>query len=43
MKPVALILIAALAIAACGRKGDPVSPAPQKTAAEELAEETSMD
>ena len=26
MKPLALILIAALAVSACGRKGDPVPP-----------------
>ncbi|MEL7463163.1 MAG: lipoprotein [Pseudomonadota bacterium] len=26
MKPLALILIAALAVSACGRKGDPITP-----------------
>ena len=43
MKPFALILIAALAISACGRKGDPVKPEPQKSFSEELAEDRSME
>ena len=43
MRAFALILIAALAVSACGRKGDPVAPEPRKSFAEELAEDRPME
>ena len=38
MKPLALILIAALALSSCGRKGDPVAPGAEETKQEQPAD-----
>ena len=43
MKPLAILLIAALGLTACGRKGEPATPEPKKSFAEELAEDRSME